>query len=201
MNNNIYNSKNAAHTTVSTATALLLLTSVLSSSFCSAFVPNHNHNHHSTFSTQSIIPSTPTSISTRQPRNTRHPLHNYDRQNAVLLKYQENDETESATNPTASSSSTNQYYYRYPPLSEEEKKRHELANAVLNASRNSFQNVEGNASQLLERQPLIALLIFIGVGLIVAYVSGFIFLGGYMSSPNPVENGAIPYWDEQLPIE
>lgn len=123
--------------------------------------------------------------STLPPRNKAPKLNEGSK---VILAYQQLEEE------------SNQIYYR-APLTEDERKREELTNAVLNASRSSFQNVEGKAFNLLEENPLLAFLIFVALGLVVAYISGFIFLGGYISSANPVENGAIPYWDEQLPVD
>lgn len=81
---------------------------------------------------------------------------------------------------------------------EGDRQRTELTNKVLKASRSSFRHVEGHTFRLLDEQPMLAMALFIGVGLLVMYMTGFAFLGGYISSPNPLENGAVPYWDEDL---
>ena len=71
-------------------------------------------------------------------------------------------------------------------------------NSFLRASQDSFQNVEAMTNSLLNRQPLLALAIFVGAGALVAYLSGLVFLGGYIETWNPVENDSIPYWDEEI---
>lgn len=81
---------------------------------------------------------------------------------------------------------------------EGDRRRTELTNKALKASRTSFRHVEDNTFRLLDEQPMLAMAIFVGLGLLVMYISGFAVLGGYMSSPNPMENGAVPYWDEDL---
>ena len=73
-------------------------------------------------------------------------------------------------------------------------------NNFLRASQRSFQNVESMTDGLLTRQPLVALALFVGAGAFVAYLSGLIFLGGYIETWNPVENDAVPYWDEEILI-
>lgn len=73
-------------------------------------------------------------------------------------------------------------------------------NTFLRASQSSFQNVESMTNQLLKTNPMIALLIFVGAGALVAYISGFFFLGGYIETWNPAENDSIPYWDEEILI-
>mmetsp|Transcript_18248 Transcript_18248/g.21065 ORF Transcript_18248/g.21065 Transcript_18248/m.21065 type:complete len:196 (-) Transcript_18248:57-644(-) len=78
------------------------------------------------------------------------------------------------------------------------KKVIDVINSILKDSRCSYKNVEKNTYMLLSKQPVIAFAIFIGMGLIVAYMLGFFFLGGYITSGNPYENGAIPYWEEDI---
>lgn len=73
-------------------------------------------------------------------------------------------------------------------------------NSFLRASQRSFQNVESMTNRLLNRQPLVALALFVGAGALVAYLSGLIFLGGYIETWNPAENDAVPYWDEEILI-
>ena len=63
-------------------------------------------------------------------------------------------------------------------------KQIESINNFIRATRSSFRNVEGNTFRLLSQQPLVALVIFVVAGLFVAYISGFVILGGYISSPN-----------------
>ena len=71
-------------------------------------------------------------------------------------------------------------------------------NHVLRASQKSFKHVESGTNRLLNRQPLIALAIFIGAGAMVAYMMGTIFLGGYIETWNPAENDVVPYWDDPV---
>ena len=55
-------------------------------------------------------------------------------------------------------------------------------------------------NDLLKTNPMVALLIFVGAGALVAYISGFFFLGGYIETWNPAENDSIPYWDDEILI-
>jgi hypothetical protein len=71
-------------------------------------------------------------------------------------------------------------------------------NLFLKASQKSFQNVEAGTNRLLNRRPLLALAIFLGTGLMVAYMMGIIFLGGYIENWNPAENDVVPYWDDPV---
>ena len=78
---------------------------------------------------------------------------------------------------------------------------HGAARAISGAlmeSRRSFGHVEGSTYRLMSQRPAVALAIFVAAGAIVAYLSGLFFLGGYISSANPYENGAIPYWEEDV---
>lgn len=81
-----------------------------------------------------------------------------------------------------------------------DKQNVEMANNFLRASRSSFKNFESLTIELLNRQPLLALTIFVGLGLMTAYMLGFLFLGGYMETWNPAENDSIPYWDDEVLI-
>jgi len=69
-------------------------------------------------------------------------------------------------------------------------------NASAQASRNSFRYVEKQTFSLLTGKPILAIGIFVAAGLMVAYMSGFFFLEGYIENWNPVENDMIPYWDD-----
>jgi len=60
----------------------------------------------------------------------------------------------------------------------------------------SFKYVERNTLNVLQTAPLLALGIFVIAGLFVAYISGFIFLDGYIENINPATNDMIPYWNE-----
>lgn len=64
------------------------------------------------------------------------------------------------------------------------------------ASENSFKFVEKTTFSLLKERPMVALAIFAMTGLMVAYLSGFFFLEGYIEDWNPAENDMIPYWDD-----
>lgn len=86
----------------------------------------------------------------------------------------------------------------YHDENEDERRRIELTNSFLKASRTSFKNFEGATDSLLDKNPLIAFGIFIGLGLLVAYISGFAILDGYIDSTNPLDNAAVPYWNEDL---
>jgi hypothetical protein len=86
----------------------------------------------------------------------------------------------------------------YHDENEEQRRRIELTNSFLKASRSSFKKVEGATDSLLDKNPVIAMMIFLGAGLLVAYVSGFAILDGYIDVSNPMDNAAVPYWDEDL---
>lgn len=64
------------------------------------------------------------------------------------------------------------------------------------ASENSFKFIEKTTFSLLKERPMVALAIFAAAGLLVAYLSGFFFLEGYIEDWNPAENDMIPYWDD-----
>lgn len=80
------------------------------------------------------------------------------------------------------------------------RKVEDATNSFLRASRSSFKHFEGMTNRLLNRQPLLALGMFVGLGFLVAYMLGFFFLGGYIETWNPVENDSIPYWDDEVLI-
>lgn len=84
--------------------------------------------------------------------------------------------------------------------SDRQKELERRINNFLRASQRSFQNVESMTNRLLNRQPLVALALFVGAGALVAYLSGLVFLGGYIENWNPAENDAVPYWDEEILI-
>lgn len=86
-------------------------------------------------------------------------------------------------------------YYQQSPLSADERVLQDAFNQFVLASRDSFKNVERATDFLLEKQPWLALTIFVGAGLLVAYISGFFILCGYIDSINPAENNAVPYWE------
>ena len=86
----------------------------------------------------------------------------------------------------------------YHDDNEEQRRRIELTNSFLKASRSSFKKVEGATDSLLAKNPVIAMTIFLGAGLLVAFVSGFAILDGYLDVSNPMDNAAVPYWDEDL---
>ena len=69
-------------------------------------------------------------------------------------------------------------------------------NTSSDAARKSFRYVEKTTFSLLTGKPLLALAIFAAAGIMVAYLSGFFFLEGYIENWNPVENDQIPYWDD-----
>ena len=60
--------------------------------------------------------------------------------------------------------------------------------------------METNVDGLLENQPLVAIGIFVACGLLVAYLTGFFLLGGYIENINPAENAHMPDWDEGILI-
>jgi hypothetical protein len=68
-------------------------------------------------------------------------------------------------------------------------------NTSIKASQSSFKYVEKTTFSLLGK-PLVALSLFAVAGILVAYLSGFFFLEGYIENWNPVENDAIPYWND-----
>ena len=83
---------------------------------------------------------------------------------------------------------------------EEDRWKIQLTNNVLGALHYSFKNVENNANGLLEENPLVAFTIFAGAGLVTAYVLGLFILVGCMESWNPIQNGFVPYWDEEIHV-
>jgi hypothetical protein len=82
--------------------------------------------------------------------------------------------------------------------SDEDRRKIQLTNQVLRALHYSFKNVENMANGLLEKDPLSALIIFVGAGLMAAYLLGLVILDGCMESWNPIQNGFVPYWDEEI---
>mmetsp|Transcript_14875 Transcript_14875/g.16686 ORF Transcript_14875/g.16686 Transcript_14875/m.16686 type:complete len:290 (-) Transcript_14875:591-1460(-) len=60
----------------------------------------------------------------------------------------------------------------------------------------SFKYVERNTLLVMQTNPLLAVGIFVMAGLFVAYISGFVFLDGYIETINPATNDMIPYWDD-----
>lgn len=102
----------------------------------------------------------------------------------------------STTIPSSERSKATTLFYH--DENEDERRRIELTNSFLKASRTSFKNFEGATDSLLDKNPLIAFGIFIGLGLFVAYISGFAILDGYIDSTNPLDNAAVPYWNEDL---
>eukprot|EP00587_Corethron_hystrix_P012755 CAMPEP_0113314400 /NCGR_PEP_ID=MMETSP0010_2-20120614/10472_1 /TAXON_ID=216773 ORGANISM="Corethron hystrix, Strain 308" /NCGR_SAMPLE_ID=MMETSP0010_2 /ASSEMBLY_ACC=CAM_ASM_000155 /LENGTH=171 /DNA_ID=CAMNT_0000170671 /DNA_START=79 /DNA_END=594 /DNA_ORIENTATION=- /assembly_acc=CAM_ASM_000155 len=74
----------------------------------------------------------------------------------------------------------------------------EKTNGVLSEMRSNFNYFEGVTFKLLSKQPVLAFAIFVAAGFFVAYMLGMMFLQGYINSPNPLENGEIPYWDEEI---
>ena len=79
--------------------------------------------------------------------------------------------------------------------------QHSLADSLLENSHSSFKNVEHMSESLFTNQPMVALVIFLGLGSVVAYMSGLVFLDGYISSLNPAQNGGVPYWNENVPTD
>jgi hypothetical protein len=77
-----------------------------------------------------------------------------------------------------------------------QKMAEDTINSVLKTSRSSFKNVEKLTFRLLNRRPLVALAIFLATGALLAYVTGFFILEGYIDNLNPAENDQVPYWDE-----
>jgi len=89
-----------------------------------------------------------------------------------------------------------EYYYAQ---SEEPAQWVETTNAALGELRANFGGAERFVFRLLSRYPEVAFVIFVGAGLLVAYIVGMMFLGGYISDMNPLENGAVPYfWEEDI---
>jgi hypothetical protein len=64
------------------------------------------------------------------------------------------------------------------------------------ASETSFRFVEETTFSLLKEKPMLALAMFSATGLLIAYLSGFFLLEGYIEDWNPAENDMIPYWDD-----
>jgi hypothetical protein len=89
-------------------------------------------------------------------------------------------------------------YDFHPSEREEDRWKIQVTNTVLRTLHYSFKNVESAANGLLEEDPLIAFAIFAGAGLLAAYLLGLIILDGCMESWNPIQNGFVPYWDEEI---
>jgi len=68
--------------------------------------------------------------------------------------------------------------------------------SLLKASHSSFKHIESLTNSLLTTNPLVAIAIFAVSGVLIAYLSGFFFLEGYIENWNPVENDMIPYWND-----
>mmetsp|Transcript_14425 Transcript_14425/g.36237 ORF Transcript_14425/g.36237 Transcript_14425/m.36237 type:complete len:200 (+) Transcript_14425:330-929(+) len=77
-----------------------------------------------------------------------------------------------------------------------EKENPEWVKDSVKASETSFRFVEETTFSLLKEKPMLALAIFSVTGLLIAYLSGFFFLEGYIEDWNPAENDMIPYWDD-----
>lgn len=84
---------------------------------------------------------------------------------------------------------------------QQQQRHYSLIQELLEISRLSFINVEQMSEDLFSRQPLIAFSIFIICGLLISYLLGIIFLDGYISSLNPIFNGIIPYWNDDIPTD
>ncbi|KAG7349141.1 hypothetical protein IV203_011738 [Nitzschia inconspicua] len=83
-----------------------------------------------------------------------------------------------------------------PSNPEAQKMAENTINSVLKSSRSSFKNIEKITFRLLNRRPLVALGIFLATGALIAYMTGFFILEGYIDNLNPAENDQVPYWDE-----
>lgn len=92
-------------------------------------------------------------------------------------------------------------YEQHRRLQQEQHSQHSLADSLLENSHISFKNVEHMSESLFTNQPLVALVIFLSLGSVVAYMSGLVFLDGYISSLNPAQNGGVPYWNENVPTD
>jgi len=69
-------------------------------------------------------------------------------------------------------------------------------NTSIKASQSSFRLVEKTTFSLLKARPMFAIAMFATAGMIVAYMSGFFFMEGYIENWNPVQNDLVPYWDD-----
>jgi len=88
--------------------------------------------------------------------------------------------------------------YYYSRSDEPEQAWVETTNTALKELRSNFAGVEVFVSRLLSRYPEVAFVIFVGAGVFVAYMLGMMLLGGYIGDINPLVNGAVPYWEEDL---
>eukprot|EP00567_Pseudictyota_dubia_P000631 CAMPEP_0197467872 /NCGR_PEP_ID=MMETSP1175-20131217/65793_1 /TAXON_ID=1003142 /ORGANISM="Triceratium dubium, Strain CCMP147" /LENGTH=221 /DNA_ID=CAMNT_0043003961 /DNA_START=72 /DNA_END=734 /DNA_ORIENTATION=- len=89
-------------------------------------------------------------------------------------------------------------------LAQQQQQRDEnlsLTDSLIEKTHLSFKNVETMSENLFANRPLVALAIFVILGLTVAYLSGLVFLDGYISSLNPAQNGGVPYWNENVPTD
>jgi hypothetical protein len=84
------------------------------------------------------------------------------------------------------------------PLQNEQTQKlaEDTISSVLKNSQASFKNVEQITFRLLQTRPFVALGIFLAAGALVAYLTGFFILDGYIDNLNPAENDAVPYWNE-----
>jgi len=69
-------------------------------------------------------------------------------------------------------------------------------NTSIKASQSSFRLVEKTTFSLLKARPMFAIAMFATAGMIVAYMSGFFFMEGYIENWNPVQNDLVPYWND-----
>lgn len=95
--------------------------------------------------------------------------------------------------PTASASAHSEHFSTTSSSSSSNPHQITTAKATLKAS---FDHVEKSTFSLLTGRPLVALSIFCAAGILVAYLSGFFFLEGYIENWNPVENDQVPYWED-----
>jgi len=114
------------------------------------------------------------------------------------LKRRERDSMSCLASSSHNNDDTNNTYNG--DREDEMKERIFVFNSILKEMRSSFQTVEIATFKLLSNQPVVAFAIFVVLGAFVAYLLGLVFLGGYISSGNPYENGAVPYWEEGMDI-
>eukprot|EP00536_Pseudo-nitzschia_multiseries_P016397 jgi/Psemu1/46054/gm1.46054_g len=94
----------------------------------------------------------------------------------------------SSSSSSLSSADTHRHHHHH--------RHHHQQQSKASLLKASFDHIEASTYSLLTGRPLVALGIFCATGILVAYLSGFFFLEGYIENWNPAENDQVPYWED-----
>lgn len=180
----------------------------------------HNHNHNSDEPLPSVLffqdddrgnfenSSNSAAANSQLPIGSSAAMNEYDRDaefyrrrnleyyNSLQQLQQQDDYTFNDLSVSNQSKPNQKEPHHLSPSRNNQDMAEDTFNNVLKSSRSSFKNVEQLTFRLLNRQPLVALAIFLVSGALFAYTLGFFILEGYIDNLNPAENDAVPYWDE-----